>query len=148
MTTTTPVTIGPKSSPVFDQAKPIALHFGLKEDRLRRLTPDMPWAYDGDGFAAWGEAPGTDVNDLTTLHVVLYVETLQEGLRHIADTFGDADLVPMGHSTRAPGIVTPGLKAIVVATSAQDWSEQDLGSWDSVTDFDLDIIEPDVDLDW
>lgn len=52
------------------------MHVGVKPENVASLTAfarraGLSMAVDGDGWNCWGEAPGTDVNDLTTLHVVL-----------------------------------------------------------------------------
>jgi len=98
-----------------------AVHIGISPENLDRLP--LFWAdknkmavtVDGDGWNAWGEAPGTDVNDETTLHVV-YLTHDDRALRDwILTSAGDV-LVPMGGGDQQEG-------AILVSTRPTAWSE-------------------------
>lgn len=54
-----------------------ALHFGIDVSHLVQLRrefdrgPGLAHYIDGDGWNCWGEAVGDDVNDASTLHVVV-----------------------------------------------------------------------------
>lgn len=51
------------------------LHIGVDVEVLgavlKASNPRYHWEIDGDGWECWGEAPATDVNDPSTLHLTL-----------------------------------------------------------------------------
>ena len=51
------------------------LHIGVDVEVLGAVLkashPRYQWDIDGDGWECWGEAPATDVNDASTLHLTL-----------------------------------------------------------------------------
>lgn len=102
------------------------LHLGVHPRHvinLRRAVREahIPHAIhvDGDGWNAWGEAPGTDVNDLLTLHAVVEVpDHLSREEAHVLVQMildKGVALVP----ARWPGHEP----ALWEFTTAEDWSE-------------------------
>lgn len=53
------------------------LHVGVEPARLdtvqQMLEPRTTYV-DGDGWEAWGEKPGTDINKPSTLHLIVEIE--------------------------------------------------------------------------
>ena len=109
-----------------------ALHIGVTGDRVNEATTllaseGLTAIVDGDGWNAWGEKPGTDVNDADTMHIVVAVE---------ADNFVDLDKTIQALGDK--GLLTPmggygyqvGHAAIL--TDMDDWSTL-VGDEDEVT---------------
>lgn len=97
-----------------------ALHIGVKPRNLKAViqklrTKGFTYHIDGDGWEAWGEAPGTDVNDKNTLHVVIVIEEYK-GHRHLARNLS-LHLRP--YLVRAKTFVGPSYKAVL--TDYSDW---------------------------
>lgn len=102
-----------------------AVHIGVKPrhlNNINRIFLDLA-KVDGDGWNTWGEAPGTDVNDADTLHVVIGPfggQMLAEAISHYLIDFDDAAevLVPIADYPRLRGEAP----ARVVLTDWDDWS--------------------------
>lgn len=53
----------------------VHVHLGVEPERIDKVRdllgkgPDAIYV-DGDGWECWGEAPGTDVNNSTTMHMI------------------------------------------------------------------------------
>lgn len=108
------------------------LHIGVKP---RALSAVLRFAHghaevhtshvDGDGWLAWGEAPGTDVNDEDTLHVVLEVGDDFEPSRAATMTAAlDFALTLAGLPNLVPGSWPGYAETTSVLTDAEDWSVQ------------------------
>lgn len=85
---------------------------------------------DGDGWNSWGEAPGTDANDATTLHIQARVDDLGQAIDLAVNGYGmhreQAILVPSTGATEGelgPEYLGQDGNLIVVSEEA-DWAEQ------------------------
>lgn len=109
-----------------------ALHIGVTNNRVTEATilltiEGLKTFVDGDGWNAWGEKPGTDVNDADTMHIVVAVE---------AGNFADLDKVVQALGNK--GLLTPmggyedqaGHAAVL--TDMDDWTVL-VGDEDKVT---------------
>ena len=103
-------------------AEEYVIHIGVKReniDRIQRLFP-MNTSYEWDGWNAWGEKPGADVNDADTYHVVIGTFGGPLLAESIADYLIDnwpGILVPMGGPDHQAG-------TRVSITDAFVWSEE------------------------
>lgn len=100
-----------------------AVHIGVRPENVNYITVlqqrlGNKVTVDGDGWNAWGEKPGTDVNDTETKHLIVgpfeHLEQAEWTARAIVEQRGET-LVPMdGHEQQR------GIKAVV--TNWDDWS--------------------------
>lgn len=99
-----------------------ALHIGVTRNRVTEATilltsEGLKTFVDGDGWNAWGEKPGADVNDADTMHIVVAVE---------AGNFADLDKVVQALGNK--GLLTPmggyedQVDHAAVLTNMEDWS--------------------------
>lgn len=98
---------------------PFALHIGLHPSKVRdevqmllRLGAEGV-AIDGDGWESWGEKPGTDNNDATTLHVVALYRSRGRAESAVAPLASRGALTPMRTPSQA------GVRWVI--TDAWDW---------------------------
>ncbi len=116
----------------------VTLHFGLRQPAAGAAIVDSVGVFphgratslgvmtDGDGWNAWGEAPGTDVNDADTLHMIVRTRTPAESITYIQEHYGD-DLVPMTEQwsgTNPDGTTWDLNGGLIIATNPEDWSEE------------------------
>ncbi|KQO98268.1 hypothetical protein [Leifsonia sp. Leaf264] len=94
------------------------IHFGLSIDDLAEVPEVWGATVDGDGWNAWGDKPGVDVNDADTLHLSItrHNEAIDGTVRTVIARLADK-LVQMGGYDSQAGIV-------LVVTDSADWSEQ------------------------
>jgi len=117
------------------------LHMGLSLPDAKRLvefvkdqatmTPALPVYVDGDGWNCWGEAVGSDINDESTYHVIIPVESPRAGqqlvLTLLDHQFGFERLVAM----EQPWWPADAVGVIGVVTDGVDWAEyQHSLSWE------------------
>lgn len=121
-----------------------ALHIGVTNNRVTEATilltiEGLRTFVDGDGWNAWGEKPGTDVNDADTMHIVIAVE---------AGNFADLDKVVQALASKSLLIPMSGYEDQVghaaVLTDMDDWSVL-VGDEDQVTSwtFELTLVDED-----
>lgn len=103
-----------------------AVHAGITPATLDTLTVE-PFGHiafghlvvtDGDGWNAWGEAPGTDVNDADTRHVLVHLDTLGEAIDlalEVAEFYTE-------HLVASTDPTHPG--TLVTVSLAEEFSEQ------------------------
>lgn len=108
-----------------------AIHAGVKPANLGIIeaaarSVGLDPIEDGDGWNTWGEAPGTDINDADTLHVLAYVDTLGTAIDFAltaAREYREYLVASNGAPADAPYAAAQNGNLVIVS-QREDWAEQ------------------------